>query len=238
MRKSSATTSRARPAGPGPSGTLKSTRTRTRRPASVGKVLEQGQAGERSVSPGRDVSAMVWSRRPGRAQDGGGPGRAEQHDQVDEPVGVSPLVVVPALHLDERGVVVDRHDHGEPGVEGARGRRCPRCRRTRWGPRCTRARLPAGRSCAAARKAAFTSATVTARGHQGGEVGDRPVHHRHPQGGAVEAALHGAAARAPWRWPRRTTPARCSGPPPGPGAGPRGGGRGGSGRWCRRAPSS
>ena len=43
--------------------------------------------------------------------------RAGVDQEVDHPVGVAPLVVVPAEHLDELA-----HAHREPGVEDARVR--------------------------------------------------------------------------------------------------------------------
>ena len=77
MRKSSATV--ARPRTPMCRGTLKSTRTSTRFPSTVGEVLRG--AGCRAEGPSRSA--------------------ADQDGQVDQAVGVAPLVVVPAEDLDQ-----------------------------------------------------------------------------------------------------------------------------------------
>src|SRR5579872_5066094 len=92
MRKSSPI--RAAPSASVVSGTLKSTRTSTRFPLGSGRSSSRG-------TPARTptdalVSMCDAPTEPGSAS------RADQLDQVDHPVGVAPLVVVPAQHLDER----------------------------------------------------------------------------------------------------------------------------------------
>src|SRR4051794_19671046 len=76
-------------------GTLKSALTRTRFPDGSGRSSSWGTA------------TFVWSLL----------GADELH-QIDQTVGVAPLVVVPAEHLDQVA-----HGHGERRVEGAAGGR-------------------------------------------------------------------------------------------------------------------
>src|SRR5215471_12384306 len=82
---------------PSRSGTLKSARSRTRRPSSGGRSSSVG-------TPVIGGSALV--------------GGADDQGQVDEAVRVAPLVVVPAEHLDQAADGL-----GKRGVEGAGGGR-------------------------------------------------------------------------------------------------------------------
>ena len=156
----------------------------------VGQVLQRGDVHQLlTVS---SLSAGVCGcecRRPRRAAGNGSGvlvvGATDDDGEVGQAVGVAPLVVVPAEDLDQAA-----HGHGGPGLEGARGGRADDVGRH---DRVLRVddhlRQRAGLRRRLERGVDLVDGDVTAE--DGGEVGDGAVLHRDPEGGAVEAALHG-----------------------------------------------
>ena len=140
------------------SGTLRSDRTRTRLPRDVPEVVDC-------------LIATVTASEPTSV------------DEVDEAVGVAPLVVVPADDLD---LVAD--DLGQPGVEDARRRVGDDVAGDDrvLGVAQVALQRAVGR---AALNAALTSSTVVSRETVDGEVGGRAGGDRHAHREAVELAL-------------------------------------------------
>ena len=170
---------------------------RRRHPVAVAVVTERdvevgcgrGPVGPRGVRDPRAGGApqRPRPRRSASRTTAGHPTRRRGR-QVHQTVRVTPLVVVPADHLDQRRwpstgwtIVSSSRRCTTPD--------CRRCPRRRSGRRCIEDPIERP-GLAAAANASFTSATDTAPRHERGEVGDRADRDRHPQRGAVELPLH------------------------------------------------
>src|SRR5262245_19956200 len=155
---------------PSASGTLKSTRTKTRLPAA---------SKSRMVSLSMVSGAPGWARSDGRDRQAG----RDEADQVGDAAAVAPLVVVPADDLDHRAV----EHHGRFGVDDRGAAVAPEVRRhERF---VAHAEDPLHRAFGRSPERVVELLDARRARDVGGEVNDADSRGRDAQAEAVELAL-------------------------------------------------
>ena len=191
------------------SGTLKSTRTKTRLPL---------------ASTSRIVSLSICVGR--RSGDADGQALGDEADQVGHPAAVAPLVVVPRDHLDHRPA----DHHRRCGVDDRRAGVAPEVGRHER--LVGDAQDPLERAGGGLAERGVDLLDRRRPGQVGGEVDDADRRRRDPQAEAVELALQvrddqGQGLRRAGRGRDDVQRRRLV-----PGGGPCGPRRGCAGRWC------